>query len=146
MSRTVPSRISRRTALRGAAVAGTAGLGLTACSTGSGDGAAAAPTAPVDLGKATEVPAGGAKLYNDEHVVVSRTRDDTDGAYKAFSTICTHAGCPIRMLEGTELTCNCHGSKFDATTGKVLHAPATEPLEELAVEVRGGKLVVRPKK
>ncbi|MFJ8823444.1 Rieske (2Fe-2S) protein [Streptomyces sp. NPDC102467] len=143
MPGTTSSRISRRTALRGAAVAGTAGLGLTACSTGSGGGAAAAPTAPVDLGKADEVPEGGAKLYKDEHVVVSRTKD---GGYKAFSTICTHAGCPIAMLKGTELTCNCHGSKFDATTGKVLHAPATEPLEELSVQVEGGKIVADPQK
>ncbi|WP_306322561.1 MULTISPECIES: Rieske (2Fe-2S) protein [unclassified Streptomyces] len=135
------SPMSRRTALRGAAVAGAAGLGLTACSTESGG--AAAPTEPVDLGKADAVPEGGAKLYKDEHVVVSRTEN---GDYKAFSTICTHAHCPIGMLKGTELTCNCHGSKFDATTGKVLHAPATEPLEELSVKVKSGKLVASPKK
>ncbi|MFI7340775.1 Rieske 2Fe-2S domain-containing protein [Streptomyces sp. NPDC050085] len=142
MSGTTPSRISRRTALRGAAVAGTAGLGLTACSAGPGE-VAAAPTAPVDLGAADEVPGGGAKLFRDEHVVVSRTQG---GQYKAFSTICTHAGCPIAMLKGTELTCNCHGSKFDAVTGKVLHAPATVPLEELSVKVEGGKIVAGPKK
>ncbi|MCX3058783.1 Rieske (2Fe-2S) protein [Streptomyces beihaiensis] len=142
MSSSSSSRISRRTALRGAAVAGTAGLGLTACTAGSGgSGAGAAPTGPVDLGEAAEVPEGGAKLYRDEHVVVSRTRD---GQYRAFSTICTHAGCPIGMLKGTELTCNCHGSKFDATTGKVLHSPATVPLTELSVKVEGGKIIAAP--
>ncbi|MFD8569889.1 Rieske 2Fe-2S domain-containing protein [Streptomyces sp. NPDC059639] len=142
MPGTTPSRISRRTALRGVAVAGTAGIGLTACSAGADSGAAAAPTAPVDLGKADEVPEGGARLYKDEHVVVSRAKG---GDYKAFSTICTHAGCPIGMLKGTELTCNCHGSKFDATTGKVLQSPATQPLEELSVKVEGGKIVAGPK-
>ncbi|MGY0487217.1 Rieske 2Fe-2S domain-containing protein [Streptomyces sp. WG-D5] len=136
------SHLSRRTALRGAAVAGVAGLGLTACSTESG-GADGGPGEPVDLGRAGDIPEGGAKLYKDERVVVSRT---DSGDYKAFSTVCTHAGCPIGMLKGTELTCNCHGSKFDATTGKVLQAPATEPLEELSVKADGGKLVVSPKK
>ncbi|MZD03500.1 Rieske 2Fe-2S domain-containing protein [Streptomyces sp. SID5785] len=143
MSGTSPSssaRLSRRTALRGAAVAGTVGLGLTACSPGA-DGKAAAPTAPVDLGQAEDVPKGATKLFKDENVVVSRA---DDGTYKAFSTVCTHAGCPIRMLEGTELTCNCHGSKFDATTGKVLHEPATVPLTELKARAKGGKLIVSP--
>lgn len=134
------ARLSRRTALRGAAVAGTVGLGLTACSPQDG-GAAAAPTVPVDLGSAEDVPKGGAKLYNDQNVVVSRAED---GTYKAFSTVCTHAGCPIRMLKGTELTCNCHGSKFDATTGEVLQEPATVPLTELKAKTKGGKLIVSP--
>jgi len=133
---------TRRTVLRGAALAGTAGLGLAACSPGgSGDEATSAPTAPVDLGKADEVPVGGAKLYTDENVVVSRPSADK---YAAFSTICTHRQCPITMLEGTELTCSCHGSKFDATTGKVLHDPATVPLTKLPVEVKNGKIVAGP--
>ncbi|RVU22096.1 Rieske (2Fe-2S) protein [Streptomyces antnestii] len=139
MSGTPPTR---RTVLRGVALAGTAGLGIAACSPGgSGGGPAAAPTAPVDLGKADEVPVGGAKLYQDENVVVSRPSADK---YTAFSTICTHRQCPITMLEGTELTCPCHGSKFDATTGKVLHDPATVPLAKLSVEVKNGKLVAGP--
>ncbi|GAA1219046.1 MULTISPECIES: Rieske 2Fe-2S domain-containing protein [Streptomyces] len=133
---------ARRTVLRGAALAGTAGLGIAACSPGgSGGRAESAPKAPVDLGKADEVPVGGVKLYQDENVVVSRPSADD---YTAFSTICTHAGCPISMLEGTELTCSCHGSKFDATNGKVLHDPATQPLAKVPVEVKNGKIVAGP--
>jgi Rieske Fe-S protein len=137
-----PTTARRRTVLRGAALAPVAGLGLAACSTGEGGRAPATPTAPVDLGAESEVPEGGAKLYRDANVVVSRSGD---GALKAFSSICTHAGCAINKLSGTTLTCPCHGSEFDATTGKVLQAPATEPLHALPVEAKGGRIVAGPK-
>lgn len=99
------------------------------------------PTAPVDLGAESEIAEGGAKLYRDRNVVVSRAGN---GALKAFSTICTHAGCAIDKLQGTTLVCPCHGSEFDAATGKVLRAPATAPLKELPVEAKGGKIVAGP--
>ncbi|WP_055491675.1 Rieske (2Fe-2S) protein [Streptomyces sp. TP-A0356] len=140
----MPARPSatRRTVLRGAALTPVAGFGLAACSAG-GDGGAApvTPTAPVTLGAASEVPEGGARLYRDENVVVSRAKD---GSLKAYSTICTHAGCAIDKLSGTTLVCPCHGSRFDAVTGKVVQAPATEPLPELAVEMKSGHIVAGP--
>jgi len=130
---------TRRTVLRGAAIAPVAGLGLVACSP---EGPTPAlPTAPVDLGAESEAPQGGAKLYQDENVVVTRA---TDGSLKAYSTICTHGGCPINKLSGTTLVCPCHGSRFDATTGKVLQSPASVPLTELSVEIEKGKIVAGP--
>ncbi|MFG2449026.1 Rieske (2Fe-2S) protein [Streptomyces sp. NPDC048512] len=132
---------SRRTVLRGAALTPVAGLGLAACSGGGGGGAPATPTAPVVLGAESEVAKGGAELYQDQNVVVSRAED---GSLKAFSSICTHAGCAINKLEGTTLVCPCHGSEFDARTGKVLRAPATEPLNALSVEEKNGKIVAGP--
>ncbi|MCX5282601.1 Rieske (2Fe-2S) protein [Streptomyces sp. NBC_00198] len=131
---------SRRTVLRGAALTPVAGLGLAACS-GGGGGAPATPTAPVVLGAESEVAKGGAELYQDQNVVVSRAED---GSLTAFSSICTHAGCAINKLDGTTLVCPCHGSEFDARTGKVLRAPATEPLKALTVEAKNGKIVAGP--
>ncbi|MFD8739547.1 Rieske (2Fe-2S) protein [Streptomyces sp. NPDC059618] len=133
---------SRRTVLRGAAITPVAGLGLAACSGGgSGGGTPATPTAPVVLGAESEVSAGGAQLYQDHNVAVSRAGD---GSLKAFSSICTHAGCAINKLQGTTLVCPCHGSEFDARTGKVLRAPATVPLHPLPVEEKNGKIVAGP--
>ncbi|MEV6763157.1 Rieske 2Fe-2S domain-containing protein [Streptomyces sp. NPDC051105] len=133
---------SRRTVLRGAAVTPVAGLGLAACSApGGGAPADATPTAPVDLGTESEVAKGGAKLYREHNVVVSRS---ADGALKAYSTVCTHAGCPINKLQGTTLVCPCHGSEFDAVTGKVVRSPATEPLNELPVKAANGRIVAGP--
>ncbi|MBU6532558.1 Rieske (2Fe-2S) protein [Streptomyces sp. NPDC057245] len=137
--RTVPSR---RTVLRSAAVlTPVAGLGASACSPGDDGAAPARPAEPVELGADGEVTKGATKLYRDANVVVSRAGD---GSLKAFSTVCTHAGCPIKKLEGTKLVCPCHGSEFDARTGEVLHAPATTPLIELPVEVKQGRIVASP--
>ncbi|MFJ8080420.1 Rieske (2Fe-2S) protein [Streptomyces sp. NPDC096205] len=132
---------SRRTVLRGAALTPAVGLGLAACGGGAG-ASPATPTAPVDLGAEGAVAKGGAHLDQENNVVVSRTED---GSLKAYSTICTHGGCPINALEGTTLICPCHGSKFDATTGEVLHRPATTPLTELPVRVENGRVVAGPR-
>lgn len=133
---------SRRTLLRGAAVTPVAGLGLAACSApGNGGPVPPTPTAPVDLAAENEVPDGGAKLYRDHNVVVSR---DGNGTLKAYSTICTHAGCAINKLQGTTLICPCHGSRFDAVTGEVVRAPATEPLNELSVKAANGRIIAGP--
>ncbi|MEU0841951.1 Rieske (2Fe-2S) protein [Streptomyces sp. NPDC005962] len=133
---------SRRTVLCGAALAGAAGLGAAACSPeGSGKKASATPTAPVDLGSADAVPAGGAKIYREDRVVVSRT---AGGQYKAFSAVCTHRGCVVDAVEDGKISCPCHGSVFDARTGKVLQGPAVAPLPSVPVRVKGGKLVAGP--
>ncbi|CAL9596369.1 Rieske (2Fe-2S) protein [Streptomyces sp. Tu 3180] len=130
---------SRRTVLRGVALTPVAGLGLTACG-GAGD-TPAGLTEPVELGPESEVARGGAKLYRDHKVVVSRSED---GAFTAYSSVCTHAGCPANELEGTRLICPCHGSEFDATTGKVLREPAVAPLTPVVIEVRNGTVIAKP--
>jgi nitrite reductase/ring-hydroxylating ferredoxin subunit len=138
-----PSPAARRTVLKGAALAGTAGLGVAACSTESklGHAQAPTPTAPVDLGAPDAVPVGGAKLYREQRLVVSCP---AAGQYKAFSAQCTHAGCVLDKVEGNEGNCPCHGSRFDVTTGESLKGPATVPLPEVPVRVRDGKLVAGP--
>lgn len=40
--------------------------------------------------------------------------------------------------------CPCHGSEFDAATGKVLRALTTAPLKELPVKAKDGKIVAGP--
>ncbi|WP_189537388.1 Rieske (2Fe-2S) protein [Streptomyces roseolilacinus] len=134
---------TRRTVLKGAALAGTAGLGAAACSTESklGHARTPTPTAPVDLGAATEVPVGGARLYREQRLLVHRP---APGEYKAFSAQCTHAGCVLDRIEENEGNCPCHRSRFDVTTGRVLKGPATVPLPEVPVVVRDGRLIAGP--
>ncbi|RII18471.1 Cytochrome b6-f complex iron-sulfur subunit [Streptomyces sp. YIM 130001] len=141
----MPGRPSaaRRTVLKGAALAGTAGLGAAACSTDSKVGHAKepTPTAPVDLGAADAVEPGAVKLYRDERMVVSRS---AEGEYTAFSAQCTHAGCVLDKIEKSEGNCPCHGSRFDVRTGEVLKGPATVPLNPVEVREKDGKLIVGP--
>ncbi|MEU6756124.1 Rieske (2Fe-2S) protein [Streptomyces sp. NPDC046685] len=138
-----PQPAARRTVLKGAAAlagAAGAGVGLAACSTAttSGGNTPATPTAPVELGAAAEVPVGGAKLYRERKLIVSCP---AEGQYTAFSAQCTHAGCVLDKIVEGEGNCPCHGSRFDAATGKVVKGPATDPLPAVPVKVENGKLV-----
>ncbi|MER6912817.1 Rieske (2Fe-2S) protein [Streptomyces sp. NPDC000594] len=138
-----PTPAARRTVLKGAALAGAAGLGAAACSTDSKLGRATVPTptAPVDLGPAEAVPVGGAKLYREQKLIVSCPKK---GEYKAFSAQCTHAGCALDKIVANEGNCPCHGSRFDVTTGKALNGPATVPLPEVPIKAEGGVLIAGP--
>jgi Rieske Fe-S protein len=71
----------------------------------------------------------------------------TENSLRAFSTACTHAGCRIGKGNGNTLQCNCHGSRFDAETGKPLKGPAIKPLQEFECrfDAKTGQWVVRLK-
>ncbi|MEU7555865.1 Rieske (2Fe-2S) protein [Streptomyces sp. NPDC044571] len=134
---------ARRTVLKGAAaLVGAAGAGATlaACSPegNSGSGSPAVPTAPVELGAASEVPVGGSKLFRERKLVVSCP---AEGQYKAFSAQCTHAGCVLDKIVEGEGNCPCHGSRFDVATGKVLRGPAADPLPAVPVRAENGRLI-----
>jgi nitrite reductase/ring-hydroxylating ferredoxin subunit len=66
------------------------------------------------------------------------------GAFHAFNDTCTHLRCSLAEgeLEGTVVTCPCHGSKFDVTTGEVLRGPAQEPVQSYAARVQHQTLEV----
>jgi 3-phenylpropionate/trans-cinnamate dioxygenase ferredoxin component len=66
------------------------------------------------------------------------------GTLHAFGDTCTHLQCSLAEghLEGTVVTCSCHGSRFDVTTGEVLRGPAQEPVPSFAVRVENDVLRV----
>ena len=56
----------------------------------------------------------------------------------AYSSICTHLGCPVKLYEQQthHLFCPCHQSTFEADKGcTVLFGPAARPLPQLAISV-----------
>ena len=69
---------------------------------------------------------------------------NVDGHLYAFDDTCTHRGCSLATgkLEGTTVTCPCHGSQFDVTSGAVLRGPATLPVRSRSVRIAGEDLVV----
>ena len=66
------------------------------------------------------------------------------GTFYAFGDTCTHQGCSLAEgdLEATIVTCPCHGSQFDVTTGEVVRGPAGEPVESYPVRLEGDALRV----
>ena len=65
----------------------------------------------------------------------------------AFDDLCTcgDAPCPLSggLLTGTTLMCQCHGSRFDITTGAVVTGPATDPLHLYDVQDVDGSIRIR---
>ena len=63
---------------------------------------------------------------------------NASGHLYAIDDTCTHAGCSLAngQLEGTTVTCACHGSQFDVISGSVLRGPAQRPVRSHAVEIQ----------
>jgi Rieske Fe-S protein len=141
-----PAELTRRTVI--AAGAGSAGVALlAACGSSSppasaGGGAAAGGASggtgsqivalsSITVGRAVAARIGG------RPAVVARPTDTTAAA---FSAICTHMGCTVNV-DGAELVCPCHGSRYDALTGAVTRGPAARNLEAIPVRVVDGEVM-----
>jgi nitrite reductase/ring-hydroxylating ferredoxin subunit len=92
------------------------------------------------VGKADDVPEGEMRSYQigGEDIAVA----NVGGTLHAFGDVCTHAHCSLSEgdLDGTTVTCACHGSQFDVTSGDVRSGPATEPVSSYAVRAEGDEL------
>ncbi|GAA1926402.1 Rieske (2Fe-2S) protein [Streptantibioticus ferralitis] len=159
-----PVSTSRRTVVAAAGAVGLAAA-LAACSGSNSNSAASAPSqdsssqasgsspessssAPAGnggsgggggavLAKTSDIPQGGGKVFPDKQVVVTQP---TAGTFKAFSTICTHQGCPVNQVQNGTINCPCHGSKFHIADGSVANGPATQPLAPAKISVEGGSV------
>ena len=67
------------------------------------------------------------------------------GKYYAIGSICTHEGGPLAdgTLDGYEVECPWHGSKFDVRTGEVKSPPASEPEPAYEVKVDGNNILIK---
>jgi nitrite reductase/ring-hydroxylating ferredoxin subunit len=92
------------------------------------------------VGKAGDVAPGKLTTVNVEGQQVAVA--NVDGSYYAFVDRCTHLGCPLStgFLSGKVVTCECHGSQFDVTTGDVVSGPARVPIDTYALRVAGEDL------
>jgi glycine betaine catabolism B len=70
---------------------------------------------------------------------------NVEGKYYAIGSICTHEGGPLAdgTLEGYEVECPWHNSKFDVRTGEVISPPATEPEPAYEVKVDGNNILIK---
>ena len=151
------SELDRRGLLK-AACAGCAAVGLAACGGSSSPGATAAdgtssepspagvassPSAAGTSGaiiKLAAIPVGGsasARAPSGKKIVLARPTATT---VVAFSSTCTHQGCTVEP-DGKRYACPCHGSVYDAFTGKNISGPAPAPLPAFAVKVSGADVV-----
>jgi Rieske Fe-S protein len=145
---------SRRAVLGGVAAVG-AGAVLAACgsdepkdsasggadtgSGGSDDSGSGDAAADGAVGKTADVPVGGGTVFQKQKVVVTQP---TEGDFKAFTAVCTHAGCTVGSVKGDTIQCNCHGSQYSAADGSVKKGPAPKALAAKKVTVEGDNIIV----
>jgi 3-phenylpropionate/trans-cinnamate dioxygenase ferredoxin subunit len=96
-----------------------------------------ASTSEIPEGKMKKVTVGG------QQVLVATVK----GKYYAIGNVCTHVGGPLDrgILEGHEVECPLHGSRFDITNGQVRRGPAARPEPVYDAKVESGIILVRPK-
>jgi thiosulfate dehydrogenase [quinone] large subunit len=108
------------------------------------EGASKLPPGAVRLGPGKRLPAGQAATYSDPSDgspdILIR---DEEGGLKAFSAVCTHAGCTVGY-EGGTIVCPCHGGEYSAETGEVIAGPPPTGLAPKRVVESGGQIYAVP--
>lgn len=95
----------------------------------------------VPIGKATEIPEGEMRVFDVGGTKINVA--NAHGQLYAIDDTCTHMGCSLANgdLDGTTVTCACHGSQFDVTSGAVLRGPAQRPVRSRAIQLEGEELL-----
>jgi len=67
-----------------------------------------------------------------------------DGSFFALEDKCSHENKPIcgGSVEGKEITCPYHASRFDLESGKALNLPAIMPIPTFPVKIEGDDVMV----
>ena len=91
---------------------------------------------------AADVASGSALAVEVEGVEVAVVHDGDD--WFAIADECSHAAIPLSEgdVEGCEIECWLHGSRFDLRTGKPSGPPATEPVAVYPVQLSGADVLV----
>ena len=95
------------------------------------------------LARTADIPPGELAAFDVEGVRVAIA--NANGRFFAFGDTCTHEQCSLTeegTLDGTVVTCGCHGAQFDVTTGAVLAPPAPEPVRAYPLRGDEGHLVI----
>jgi 3-phenylpropionate/trans-cinnamate dioxygenase ferredoxin subunit len=95
----------------------------------------------VRIGNANDIADGQMRVFDVGGTKVNVA--SSEGRLYAFDDTCTHMGCSLANgeLEGTIVTCACHGSQFDVTTGAVMRGPAQRPVQSRTVQIEGPDLL-----
>jgi 3-phenylpropionate/trans-cinnamate dioxygenase ferredoxin subunit len=96
----------------------------------------------VEAAALADIPDGGVIAAEVEGVQVALVRDGED-IYAIYDE-CSHASIPLSEgdVEGCEIECWLHGSRFDLRTGKPVNLPATEPVPIYPTQIKGDSVLV----
>lgn len=88
----------------------------------------------IQLNRATSLnKSGGSMVVPESHVIIIRAADSD---FRAFTNICTHAGCGIYAFTHPRIVCQCHGSEYNML-GENIAGPAPLPLHRFETHLGG---------
>lgn len=95
------------------------------------------------VGKTSAVPPGELVLFEvaGRRIAVA----NVNGQFFAIDDTCTHEQCSLAeegTLDGTVVTCGCHGAQFDVISGAVVAPPAPAPVKAYRLRVDRDDLIV----
>ncbi|MDH6532749.1 nitrite reductase/ring-hydroxylating ferredoxin subunit [Aurantimicrobium minutum] len=136
-ARNLTPQLTRRELL-GLSALGAAGVAvvLTGCSADQTATSTMVTQSGLEVGPAGDVPVGGGANFTVQGTPMVVTQE-REGAFKAFSAVCTHQGCLVGCRD-KEIVCDCHQATYDMSTGKPTGGPAQELLQQYAVVVTDG--------
>jgi len=99
------------------------------------------PSGPTTVGKIEDFALGTAKtvLVDDHPILIIRT---AEGEFRAFSALCSHLQCIVGYSpERNRIECPCHQGVY-SIDGQNLSGPPPRPLDEYAVTINDGAVIV----
>jgi len=99
------------------------------------------PSGPTTIGRVEDFAPGTSKtvLVQDRPLLVIRT---ADGEFRAFSALCTHLQCVVGYSpERNRIECPCHQGVY-SIDGQNLSGPPPRPLDEYAITINDGAVIV----
>jgi 3-phenylpropionate/trans-cinnamate dioxygenase ferredoxin component len=98
----------------------------------------------IDVGNVDELPVGGMKrveLDGRRYLIANAA-----GNFYAVDDQCSHEDVPLYLgcIQGENIKCSLHGSRFSLKTGAPLEAPADEPIGTYDVKVEFKRILIRP--
>jgi 3-phenylpropionate/trans-cinnamate dioxygenase ferredoxin component len=96
----------------------------------------------VEAAQLADVPEGGVLAVEIDGQEIALLRDGDD--VYAIRDECSHASIPLSEgdVEGCEIECWLHGSRFDVRTGKPVNLPATEPVPTYPTQITGDVVMI----
>jgi 3-phenylpropionate/trans-cinnamate dioxygenase ferredoxin subunit len=72
---------------------------------------------------------------------------NANGSYYAVDELCSHEDVSLYLgcIQGDNIKCSLHGSRFSLKTGQPLEDPATEPLSTYPVKLDGNRILIQPR-
>ena len=100
-------------------------------------------TRPFDPAPVNDLPPGRVLRFIDNNGGPAYLLHEANGDFRAFSAVCTHAGCTVG-LSGGEFVCPCHGGVYDFQ-GLVVGGPPVRPLDRFVTRLQNGQVQLGPR-